>query len=167
MITPDVFRAVMRNLVSGVTVVTTRFEGEQFGMTATSFTSVSVDPILVQVSLQKGSRTHEAVGRSGKLAVSILAAGQQRVAAAFAVPGSSGFQVCDVEEGPAGLPLIAGAIGHLESRVVDQFEGGDHTMFIGEVLSGHAGQGPPLIHFQGRYLSMEEGMPSSDPATLS
>jgi flavin reductase (DIM6/NTAB) family NADH-FMN oxidoreductase RutF len=151
MIDPDEFRAVMRNLVSGVTVVTTNIDGQRYGMTVTAFSSVSLDPTLIQVSLEKDSRTHEAVHRSGRLAISILEAGQDEVARQFAAPGSDGFEGSDIEVGETGLPLITGAIGHLECRVVKEFEGGDHTIFIGEVLEGRASAGTPLVHFRGSY----------------
>ena len=153
MISPEEYRAVMRNLVSGVTIVTTEVDGELYGMTATSFTSVSLDPMLVQVSLQQSSRTHEAVKRSGAMGVSILSARQERVARRFAMRGADGFAVSEVETGESGLPLISGAIGHLECRVVEEFEGGDHTIFLAEVTGGKAGIGSPLIHFQGDYYT--------------
>jgi flavin reductase (DIM6/NTAB) family NADH-FMN oxidoreductase RutF len=160
MIDPDEFRAVMRNLVSGVTVVTTSMDGQRFGMTVTAFSSVSLEPTLIQVSLERDSRTHEAVRRSGTLAISILEASQDDVAHQFAAPGSDAFEGCDIELGEMGLPLIAGAIGQLECRVVEEFQGGDHTIFIGEVLEGRSSAGAPLVHFQGSYrgIADEKGM---------
>jgi hypothetical protein len=76
MILPEEFRAVMRNLAAGVTIVTTTLDGEHYGMTATSFNSVSLDPMLVQVSLDLKSRTYKAVKGSGLYAVNILAEDQ-------------------------------------------------------------------------------------------
>ncbi len=154
MISPEEYRAVMRNLVSGVTVVTTTADGRRYGMTATSFTSVSLDPMLVQVCLQKSSRTHGAMRRSRRLGISILAAGQEEVARRFSSHATDAFEGCEIVPGDTGLPLISGAIGHLEGRIVQEFEGGDHTIFLAEVEAGRAANGPPLIHFQGGYRAM-------------
>jgi flavin reductase (DIM6/NTAB) family NADH-FMN oxidoreductase RutF len=156
MITAQEYRAVMRNLVSGVTIVTTELDGQPYGMTATSFTSVSLEPMLVQVCLEKDSRTHHAVKGSRDMAINILAAGQEQIARQFAAPGSTGFDNCEIAAGETGLPLIAGAIGHLECRVVQEFEGGDHTIFLAEVAAGKAGEGTPLVHFRGDYQTMDE-----------
>lgn len=147
---------MMRNLAAGVTVVTTRFEGAPSGMTATSFTSVSLDPMLVQVSLDRDSRTHDAIQGSGRFAVNILAADQEDIARHFSTAGVDRFQVCELRDGATGMPLIVGAIGHLECSVVDQTEGGDHTIFIGEVIEVDKEDRPPLLYFQGEYRRLAE-----------
>lgn len=164
MIDPDGFRAVMRCLASGVTVVTTALDGAPYGMTATSFASVSLDPMLVQVSLRRTSHTHEAIRRAGAFAANILAAGQEEVAHHFSTYGLDRFGDLAVAPGPAGMPLLDGAIAALECRVVEERPGGDHTVFLGEPLSGRAGEGPPLVYFQGAYRRLagqdvREGLP--------
>ncbi len=156
MVDPDDFRSVMRNLVAGVTVVTTSFEGKPKGMTATSFTSVSMDPMLVQVSLDRDSRTHDAVEGSGKFAVNILAADQEDIARHFSTAGVDRFQVCEFRDGVTGMPLIVGAIGHLECKVVEETEGGDHTIFIGQVVHADTEDRPPLLYFRGDYRRLAE-----------
>lgn len=148
---PGDFRAVLRNLASGVPVVTTVWETTNYGTTATAFTSVSLEPLLVQVTLDRESNTREMIDRSGMFAVSILAAGQERIARDFATKGIDRFENCEIKVGANGMPLVAGAIGHLECRVAEKFPGGDHTIVVGEVLDGAAYDGPPLIYFQGNY----------------
>lgn len=156
MVNPEEYRAVMRNLVAGVTVVTTRLEDKPSGMTATSFTSVSLEPMLVQVSLDRDSRTHDAIQASGKFAINILAADQEDIARHFSTAGVDRFQVCELRNGVTGMPLIVGAIGHLECSVVEETEGGDHTIFIGEVIHVDTDDRPPLLYFQGEYRRLAE-----------
>lgn len=159
MISEEGYREVMRNLAAGVTIVTTVVEGDFYGMTATSFTSVSLDPRLVQVSLDLESRTHAAVSQSGVFGANILSAQQIDIARRFATAGLDRFQDLEVTLGiKTGVPLFPGAIGFLECRVTDEIPGGDHTIFVGEVLSAATTDDPPLIHFRGNYhrLSKEE-----------
>lgn len=155
MIDPDEYRAVMRNLASGVPVVTTVWEGEFHGTTATAFTSVSLEPPLVQVTFDMNSNTRAIIEKSGVFAVSILAADQEQVARDFSAKGIDRFQNCSVKVGATGLPLIVGAIAHLECRVTEKFQGGDHTIYLGEVVHGWAEDNSPLVYFQGTYRRLE------------
>jgi flavin reductase (DIM6/NTAB) family NADH-FMN oxidoreductase RutF len=155
-ITADEYRGIMRNLAAGVTVVTTELDGRFFGMTATSFTSVSLEPMLVQVALEKTSRTHAAVQQARKFGVNILGGDQEAIARKCSETlASDRFDDIDVKAGEIGVPLIIGAIGTLECELVDEMQGGDHTVFVGEVLHGFASDGPPLIYFRGDYRSLE------------
>lgn len=157
MITADEYREVMRNLAAGVTVVTTEVEGEFYGMTATSFTSVSLEPMLVQVTLDKSSRTHAALTASRKFAVNILGADQEALARKCSESlAMDRFDAADIKTGETGVPLIVGSIGTLECMLVEEVEGGDHTVFVGEVVSGFADGGPPLIYFQGEYRRLDQ-----------
>jgi flavin reductase (DIM6/NTAB) family NADH-FMN oxidoreductase RutF len=156
-ITEDEYRAIMRNLAAGVTVVTTELDGRYFGMTATSFTSVSLDPMLVQVALERTSRTHAAVKEARKFGINILAANQEEIARKCSETlASDRFDDIEVKAGEIGVPLIVGSIGTLECELVDEVEGGDHTVFVGEVLHGFASDGPPLVYFQGTYRGLED-----------
>lgn len=151
MIGGDDYRAMMRNLASGVPVVTTVVDGQFYGATATSFTSVSLDPPLVQVTFDLSSNTRALIESSGVFAVNVLGADQEQIARDFSQKGIDRFQNCSVKVGRSGLPLIDGAIAILECRVTDKFPGGDHTIYIGEVEHGDWTQGSPLIYFQGDY----------------
>lgn len=154
MTTPEEYSAVFRNLASGVTVVTTLNDGKFFGMTATSFTSVSLEPMLVQVSLAKDARTHDAVRDAGTFAANILAANQETVARDFATPQKERETITATHAGKMGLPLIDGAIGHFECRVTEMVDGGDHTIFVGEVVESAVEGGAPLVYFQGNYTTL-------------
>lgn len=146
----------MRNLASGVPVVTTVWEGDFYGTTATAFTSVSLDPPMVQVTFDLQSNTRAIIEKSGIFAVSILASDQTQVARDFSAKGIDRFRNCSIHVGGSGLPLIAEAIGTLECRVIDKFSGGDHIIYLGEVVQGGAEERPPLIYFQGDYRKLAE-----------
>lgn len=154
MTTPDEYRAVFRNLASGVTVVTTIHNGKLFGMTATSFTSVSLVPMLAQVSLAKDARTHDAVRDAGAFAANILAADQESVAREFATPQKDRETITTTQPGKMGLPLIGGAIGHFECRVTNMVDAGDHTIFVAEVVESAIEGGTPLVYFHGDYTTI-------------
>jgi 3-hydroxy-9,10-secoandrosta-1,3,5(10)-triene-9,17-dione monooxygenase reductase component len=150
----DEFRSIMRNLAAGVTIVTTSFEGTDYGMTATSFNSVAIDPITVQVSLSHESRTYKAVIGSGIFGVNVLSADQEGVAKTFAQKSDDQFNDVPTEKGTSGVPLIEGAIARLECRVTESIPRGDHTLFMGEVLGGSHLERPPLLYFQGDYYRL-------------
>lgn len=156
MITSEAFRAVMRNLAGGVTIITASWDGQIFGVTVTSFTSVSIDPILVQMSLAHTSRTFGAVKKSGLFGINLLGADQEWLARRCAEKVDKRWDDVDITNGEHGVPLIAGALGMLECRVTQEVEVGDHTLFVAEVLSGYAQDGVPLIYFQGSYRGFSE-----------
>lgn len=146
----------MRQLAAGVTVVTTMHEDRPQGMTATSFNSVSLDPMLVQVSLAQDSRTHGALVGSGLFAVNLLASDQLEIARLFASPLEERFTDLTTTDGATGVPLIAGALAGLECRVTEELPGGDHTIFVGEVLHAHLSEGEPLVHYDTRYWTLRD-----------
>lgn len=149
------FRDVMRNLAAGVTIVTTSLDGSDYGMTATSFNSVSLDPLTVQVSLSHESRTYKAISSAGFFAANILGAHQEPIARTCALKADDPLKNIPAKPGAeTGAPLIEEAIGHLECRVSETLEKGDHTVFMGEVLAGAHEMRPPLLYFQGDYYRL-------------
>jgi len=151
---PDVYRSVMRHFVSGVTIVTAKVDKELFGMTVTSFTSVSLKPLLVSVCLEAQSRTHEAVNRAGAYAVNLLGADQAALAREFATPGHSGFEDLAIFAKTTGSPLLKGTIGHVECTVFKEVAAGDHTIFVGQVMDGEHTGGGPLVYYQSNYTRL-------------
>lgn len=147
----------MRNLTAGVTIVTTEVDGEYFGTTVTSFTSVSLEPMMVQIALEASSRIHAAVETSRKFAANILSADQEtlarRCADSMAVDR---FRGVDVTVGETNVPLLDGAIAMLECRVTDEFPAGDHTVFLGQVVAARSSEGAPLLYYQGDYRRIAE-----------
>ncbi|CAL9499650.1 NADH-dependent flavin reductase [Streptomyces sp. enrichment culture] len=165
----DEFRAALSRLAAGVVLVTAKEPpldpddprapaGEDVGMTATAFMSVSLDPPLVLVSLREGSRMDELLEEQPLWAVSVLAEGQRQIAGRFAMRGRISdrllFQDIPYERGEhTDAPLVGGALATLECRTEQRVPAGDHTLVIGRVLSAAlpASDGGPLTYFRGRY----------------
>jgi flavin reductase (DIM6/NTAB) family NADH-FMN oxidoreductase RutF len=145
------FKLAMSHFASGVTVVTTEHEGRPYGMTVAAFSSLSLHPPLVLVCIEKTVKTHDAIAAAGQFAVSILGSAQSDVSNRFASRADDKFAGVDVVRGAQGLPLIAGAITTLECRVTEQLPGGDHTIFVGEVLEARTGEGEPLVYYRSGY----------------
>ncbi|MBA2953618.1 flavin reductase [Nocardioides sp. CGMCC 1.13656] len=154
MVDPTTFRDVMAQWPSGVTVVTTLVDGDWHGMTASSFSSVSLDPPLVSVCLDRRLYSHGLISAAGVFGVNVLAKDQAEVARVFAgmVPGvEDRFAGESWTTAETGTPLLDSALGWLDCRVVHEYPGGDHTIFVGEVLAGHAARrtAPLLFHSRG------------------
>lgn len=146
-------RRVLGTFGTGVTVITTRHpDGALVGVTANSFTSVSLDPPIVAWSLQTRSPSLEAFRRTGRFAINVLAVEQQAISAQFARPSADKFRGVSWRPGLGGLPLLDGCAASLECTVVQTHEVGDHVMFLGRVErhSCHEAQ-DPLIYCRGRY----------------
>ena len=139
----------MSQFASGVTVVTTRdSNGTNVGFTASAFSSLSLDPPLVLVCLDKRAECYEAFALADEMAISILAAGQDAIAMRFASRGVDKFGPGGLEAGAqTGLPLVQGATVRLECAIVDRPEGGDHTILIGRVMTANTVEVQPMIHY--------------------
>jgi len=149
------FRAAMSHFASGVTVVTTEHGGRPYGMTVASFASLSLRPPLVLVCIEKTVKTHDAIVAAKKFGVSILSAGQADISSRFASRAEDKFSGIDVDRGELGVPLIAGALTTLECSVRDQLPGGDHSIFVGEVVDAIMREGAPLLYFRSGYHEMQ------------
>jgi len=145
------FKLAMSHFASGVTVVTTEHDGKLYGLTVASFASLSLRPALVIVCIEKNVRSHEAIAAAGKFGVSILGANQADVSGRFASKSEDKFSGVAVNAGRNGVPLIAGALCTIECRVHAQFAGGDHSIFVGEVLEIHINEGTPLVYYRSSY----------------
>lgn len=158
---PDDFRAALSSWAAGVTVVTTRQAGKVYGITVSSFSSLSLDPILILVCLADSNRLPRMIEASGHFAVSILAAGQEHVSSWFAVSGREPvetFEEFGTIEWHTGSPIISGAIAHLDCRLERSLAGGDHTIVIGRVLgAAHDPARQPLIYFRRGYRALATG----------
>jgi flavin reductase (DIM6/NTAB) family NADH-FMN oxidoreductase RutF len=157
----DTFRLVMGHFATGVTVVTV-FDGDQpDGITVNALSSVSLEPPLVMVALDRRRHIVPAVRLSGRYAVNVLAEDQQRLSDCFAgaklEPGMEAFCGATWTLGETGLPLIDGAIATLECTIVQTVSVGDHDLFIGRVdaLASAAEESQPLIYYRRRYLRVE------------
>ncbi|MBO4205763.1 flavin reductase family protein [Micromonospora echinofusca] len=165
-IDPDLFRAVLRRQAATVTVVTAPGSAPvqgppvpPVGFTATSFTSVSLDPPLVSFCLDRSSSSWPTVRRAGYLAVHLLAADQQEVARNFATSGIDRFAgYPDWHPGPYDVPLLDRALAWLVCRTVDRVPAGDHALVIAEpLLAGATGGTLPLLYHSGAYATTAVG----------
>lgn len=154
MIDEATFKLAMSHFASGVTVVTTEQEGRAYGMTVSAFSSLSLDPPLVLVCIEKSVTTHDVLAATGVFGVSILAAEQREISNRFASRSESKFDGLEVQRRTLGVPLIPGAICTLECRVQAQLPGGDHTIFVGEVVSAETSEGAPLLYFRSGYRDL-------------
>jgi flavin reductase (DIM6/NTAB) family NADH-FMN oxidoreductase RutF len=153
---PEALRLVMRNWATGVTVVTTELDGGRHGMTVSSFTSVSLAPPLVLVSLERVTQTHRLLEQSGFFAVTVLSEDQQAVSDRFAgrqPDGEERFAGLETFTLVSGAPLIRGGLAYFDCRVVSTFSAGTHTVFIGEVLVVQGGEhtAAPLLYHDRDY----------------
>ncbi|MEQ6903301.1 flavin reductase [Nocardioides sp. YIM 152588] len=170
MIDPTTFRDVMAQWPSGVTVVTTLGpDGTRHGMTASSFSSVSLDPPLVSICLTRTLYSHELVAGSGVFGINVLAKDQAAVGRRFAgmepgVEDRFAGETWTVAE--TGVPLLDSALGWFDCRVVHAYPGGDHTIFVGEVVAGRAsGRSAPLLFHSRNWGQVADVLP--DAATLA
>lgn len=160
-VTPGFFRKVMGHFVTGVTVVTALDRDQPQGITVNALSSVSLDPPLVMVALDRGRFITPTVRRAGRYAVNILAEAQQALSDCFAgapvKPGRDAFCGAAWHAGSTGLPLIDGALATLECTVVQTFSAGDHDLFIGRVdaLANEEQHPEPLLYYRRRYLRVE------------
>ncbi|NNG18397.1 flavin reductase [Naumannella sp. ID2617S] len=151
-------RQAMATFATGVTVITAQDGGQQHAMTANSFTSLSLTPPLVMVSVARAGRFHDPVVRAGRWAVSVLAADQQAIARWFADRGRDRdrqFEGLPVEQSElTGSPLLQGALAWFECRTEQLVEAGDHSLLIGAVLGCRVVEKPrrPLTYYRGEFL---------------
>ena len=145
----------MRGWSVGVTIVTAVHAGERHGMTVNSFTSISLDPAVITISLQSSTRTHGFVSGSRAFGLTILSAEQAHLSDLFAgrPPAvEDRFAGLKLETLVTGSPLIVGGLAWLDCRVLQTFEAGANTLFIAEVVAARGtGEGRPLIYHNRRY----------------
>lgn len=147
-------RAAMRAWTSGVVVVTAAHNGERHGMTVSSFTSISLDPALIIISLQAASHTHELVSQAGTFAVTILSADQRMISERFAGRTEDGdrFDGLETETLETGAPFLKGGLAYLDCRVTQSVPSGMNTLFIAEVVAARSeGSGQPLVYHDRQY----------------
>ncbi len=147
------FRKALSAFATGVAVLTTRDEhGEPFGMTISSFNSVSLDPPLVLWSIAKNTFSHDAFVTARYYAVNVLAMHQKDMSARFAKPSEDKFAGLDCKSGIGEVPKLPEYAACFECETEFVYEGGDHTIIVGRVLSFDSRETDPLIFYRGRFL---------------
>ncbi len=148
-------REALGNFVTGVTVITTRNDGELHGLTANSFTSVSLDPPLVLFSLSRTADCFDAFERTGAFVINVLRSDQEALSSRFATKDIDKWTGVAWRPGYRDCPLLDGAIATFECRVTARHGGGDHVIYVGEVVEfGHHPESDPLVFFRGRYTAV-------------
>jgi flavin reductase (DIM6/NTAB) family NADH-FMN oxidoreductase RutF len=153
---PASFRKALGQFASGVTVVTTRGrDGRPLGLTVSAFCSVSLHPPLVLVCIDHRSDANAGMRESGLFAVNVLAEDQEAVSRRFAATGRGKLEGFPFAEGRQGLPLVPGALAHVECRVRSFHDEGDHAVWVGEVRSLWSRSGRPLVYHAGSYRVLD------------
>ncbi|GII93125.1 flavin reductase family protein [Sinosporangium siamense] len=152
----DAFRRVVGRFATGVTVITTRLDGVDHAMTVNSFTSVSLDPLLVLFCPDRRSRFHDVVLKAGVWGVSVLADTMESASSEFARRGrdlSRPLEGYGYRRGSLGVALLDGAVATLACRTSAVHDGGDHSIVVGSVVEMHSGaaETSPLLYYEGRY----------------
>ncbi len=159
MTTPDEFKSVLARWASGVSVVTTSDDGLLYGLTVSSFSSLSLEPPLILVCLHNENRMPDMIRRSGGFAVSILGDDQQEASNYFARPGREPTrdftEICGAWSGE-GQPVVDGALAYVVCKTYSLIPQGDHTIVIGEAIETKHRPGRPLLYFDRAYRSLAD-----------
>ncbi len=147
------YRRILGHLASGVTVVTSLDpEGPVNGLTASAVTSVSLDPLLVLVCVDRAADTRGAIERSGSFAINVLGEDAEALARRFATYATEEkFDGVAYRRETTGAPVLEAALAWVDCRVRHRYEGGDHLIYVGEVVAGDARDSGPLLYFRGGY----------------
>jgi len=146
------FRRLCASWATGVAVVTTRTaDGRSAALTMNAVTSLSLDPPLMLVCIAKTSDSLDSIRRSGAFCINILASGQDAVSTQCAGKGANKLAGIASHAGVTGSIVIDGALVAMECRVIDEYDGGDHRIFVGEVVAGYDSPGEPLVYYRGTY----------------
>jgi flavin reductase len=153
---PKKQRQILGHFATGVTVVTTDGEAGSHGMTANAFASLSLNPPLILVAVDKRALMLDFLNKNRCFAVNILRLDQEDLSRRFATPGPKDFSGLNVTTVSTGSPILVDAIAFLDCRVHDILPGGDHEIFVGEILAGDYRGGDPLLYFAGGYRRLAE-----------
>ena len=149
-------RRIMGRFATGVTVVTTRRGDQLFGMTASAVASLSLHPPLVLVAVDRRASMHQALREGQCFALNILTEDQEALSRRFARSGPKEFGDLSVTTAVTGAPILADALGWVDCRLTHVVPGGDHDIFIGEIVAGDAQDGQPLLYYAGKYRHIAE-----------
>jgi flavin reductase (DIM6/NTAB) family NADH-FMN oxidoreductase RutF len=156
-IDPELFRDVFARFATGVAVITSSGSAGAGGMTANALCSLSLDPLLALVCFENGARTLPIVRDSGRFAVNVLSADQERLARVFASKLPESDKLDGVRHRVQyGVPIIEDSLAWAACELRELIAGGDHTIAIGEVVAMGLGDGAPLLWYRGRYRSLPD-----------
>lgn len=158
---PATFRSILGRFASGVTIVTARdSHGTDHGMTVSAFCSLSLQPPLVLMCIERSTAMHDVLHQATHLAVNVLASTQESLSRRFSEPTDDRFAGIGYSRGVTGAAILHDVLAHLECRLVDRHPGGDHCIIVGEVIAGEvhtpaARAERPLLYYRGGYSQLE------------
>jgi flavin reductase (DIM6/NTAB) family NADH-FMN oxidoreductase RutF len=152
-VSPDDFKAAMRRFATGVTIVTTvGADGHVHGFTANAFASVTADPPMLLICVNRSAQSHPLISEAGKFCVNILSLEQREVADRFARSGiEDRFGQLKWQAGETGSPILEGSLAHFDCTLAEEHTAGTHTIFVGTVVKCGFAEGTPLGYFNGSY----------------
>jgi flavin reductase (DIM6/NTAB) family NADH-FMN oxidoreductase RutF len=148
------FKAAMRRLAGGVTVITSRHGTSANGMTATAVCSVSADPPLVLVVVNRSSASHPLIAKGGAFAINVLAEDQTELARYFAGGDAKTFDGAPHDVGPTGCPLLSGCVARFECVLENAHDEGSHTIFVGRAIQASSEERRPLAYHDAAFHAL-------------
>lgn len=150
---PRTFRDIAGRFATGVTVITTiDSSGNPVGMTVNSFTSLSLDPLLVLFNIDKKATLYDEFMKTESFGVNILCREQEELSNHFSKRGIDRFDGVTYTQDVTGAPILNGVLAYIDCTVTKRFEGGDHTIVLGEVQGGQWYDKEPLLFYGGKYM---------------
>ncbi len=149
-------RKIMGQFATGVTIVTTGGEAGEHGLTANAVASLSLEPPLVLVAVEKRAHSLDYLKKNKCFAINILRLDQEDVSRRFAIPGPKDFIGLDITRATTAAPILRECLAYVDCRVVDILAGGDHEIFVGEIVAGEYHGGEPLLYFSAAYRRLSE-----------
>jgi flavin reductase (DIM6/NTAB) family NADH-FMN oxidoreductase RutF len=148
-------RQVMGHFATGVTIITTlNKDGQLHGLTANAFTSVSLEPPLLLISVDKKAESWPAFEESKVFTVNILSDSQEALSRKFAVSGGNKFEGVAYRIGANGAPILDGVLSYIECTLYAAYEGGDHSLYLGSIQQAEIREGKPLLFYRGGYRAL-------------
>ena len=156
MLDPDAFRSVLGRFASGVTVLTTRSGNTDVGMTVSAFCSLSLQPPLVLACVDKTADLHHLLPKGQRVVFNILSATQEALSRRFSEEdGSRRFDGIGFRRDPHGVSVLEDVLAWIEAVIVEQHDGGDHSIFIAQVDGASSSDLRPLLYYRGGYAELE------------
>ena len=149
-------RRIMGQFATGVTIVTTDGEAGPHGLTANAVASLSLDPPLVLVAVDKHAHSRDYLKKNGCFAVNILRLDQEEISRRFATPGPKDFSGLNITTAGTTAPILSDCLAFVDCRVVEVLPGGDHEIFVGEIVAGEFHGGEPLLYHSGGYRRLAD-----------
>lgn len=151
------FRRTMGSFASGVTIVTSSYEGTLYALTLSAFVSLSSDPPLVLVCIDKQTAASAFIEQAGIFAVNVLSSDQEQLSRCFASRSQERYESfchANYTSKVTGAPILEGSVAYADCRLVTTYEGGDHTIYIGQIVALGTGDATPLLYYRGAYHTL-------------